>query len=282
MKSRMQFISLVSLCLLTSPTCLAAIESSFMVNQKADVTSMTFDYSFEDRHFQQGSAEAHKIGFEFKNNLSQGHSVWARGQMIGTNFETLGNTGSRRGVGLGDVQLGSRWGKIYDMLTLVYGMTGSMSPGMARNPQWGQVSQINSFSGYHTMAPFIGFESYSGNLAFGFDAEVRLFSDIRFEDRGEAKTATNPNRFIPKLRGYAQIPVVSGFDFGIQGSISRNNFSMDQLILGSPGNQYEAEIYGLANIDKKTQVLLALNSKSLRYPLVEESTSINLGVRLEP
>lgn len=275
------FFSSILISLL-SFKCFAIIENSFIVNQKADVTSMTFDYGFEDRHFQQGSTQAHKFGFEFRNNISSRQTVWARGQMVGTTFESLDKTATQRSYGLGDVHLGSRWGEIYDLLTLTYGLTGSMSPGMARNPSWGQVSHINSFSGYHTIAPFIGFESYNGDLAFGFDAEIRLFSDIRFEDQGEAKTSTNPNRFIPKIRGFAQVPVISGYDFGIQGAISRNNFSMDQLLLGSPGNQYEAEIYGIGRLNNKTQMMISFNSRSLRYPLIEESTSVNLGLRMEP
>lgn len=276
-----RFYGLLSSLLFAPLLSQAAVESSFMVNQKAEVTSMSFDYGFEDRNFESGSARAHKLGFEFRHNLTNRHNVWARGQMVGSDFETGDGETSRKGYGLGDIQLGSRWGQVHNMLTLVYGLSGSMSPGMARNPQWAPVSQVNSFSGYHTLAPFIGFESYFDSMAFGFDAEVRLFSDIRFEDQGEAKTATNPNRFIPKIRGFAQVPVIAGIEFGIQGAISRNNFSMDQLLLGSPGNQYEAEIYGLGEIDKKTQVILALNSKSLRYPLIEESTSLSLGVRIE-
>lgn len=257
----------------------AAIESTFVVNQKAEATSLMFDYGFEDKSFEAGSAKAHKIGFEFRNNLTARQSVWARGQMIGTTFESVG--GERRGYGLGEIQLGSRWGDVYDLVTVVYGANAALSPGMARNPRWGQVNQINSFSGYHSLAPFVGFESYSGSVAFGVDAEVRLFSDIRYEDRGEAKTTTNPNRFIPKIRGFAQIPVIKSIDFGVQGAISRNSFALDQLLLGSPGNQYEAEIYGLGKISPEIQMLVALSAKSLRYPLVEDSTNLSLGVRFE-
>lgn len=265
---------------LIGPFSWALVESSFVVNQKPSSTFLTFDYTMEDHSFDKGSAKSHEIGFEIRQNLDTRRSVWARGQMVGTAYDTS-TLNQKMGYGLGDISFGSKWGDVYDLVTVVYGLTGSVSPGMARNPRYGSVSQINSFSGYHTLAPYIGFESYSGAIAFGADAEVRFYSDIRYEDQGEAVTATNPDHFLPKLRAFAQVPVISGFEFGVQGAISRNNFSLDQLLLGSPGNQYEAEIYGLGKMDKQTQIFVAFTAKSLRYPLIDETSNVNVGLRLE-
>ncbi len=259
---------------------ISMIFSVLIFSPKAETNSLTFEYSFEDHAFDSGSAKSHGLGFEIRRSLSKQLSAWARGKMVGTSYDT-NSARQKTGYSLADVHLGSKWNNVYDLVTLVYGVTGSISPGMARNPRYGEVSKINSFSGHHTLAPFVGFDSISGPITFGMDAEVRLHSDIRYEDRGEAVTETNLNHFIPKIRGFAQIPVVNAVDFGLQGAISRNNFSLDQLLLGSPGNQYESEIYALAKVDRFTQISLSLAAKSLRYPLVEDSTNINIGLRLE-
>lgn len=257
----------------------AAVESSFFVNQAGDSTRLSVDYSQSEILLSSHIALVQQLGFQLQSNINGQQIVWFNVPMANRTIRQSSQA-TTGGYSFSDFSFGSQWGNVYQILTLTYGMTGSISPGLARNPELGLVEKANSFSGFHTLAPFVGFESYSGPLAFGALFEVRLFSDLRYEDSGLAKTRTNPNHFIPKFKGFAQIPAIYNFDLGVQASISRNNFALDEMFFGSPGNEYEAEMYGVAKLDKNLHLQASINAASKKYPINQEQTQFKLGLTI--
>lgn len=265
-----------------------AMESFYVVNQKADKNSFEFRYTFSDGGyntdvFRQGSkatTTSHAATIEFRRNFENNQSAWVGGRLIGRKIN-LDNQQNFSAVGIGDLELGFKKGEVYDLLTTIYGLSATVSPGLAQDPRLANINRVNNFSGTQSFAPFYGVEAYSGNMAIGGLVEVRLFSDIRYEDAGHAKTFTNPNRFIPKVRGFVEVPITKSWDWGMEMSVARYNFALDQLLFGGTGNEYEAMMYGQWKMDSQTTLLAMVLTKDQKYPLPETKVDVSLGIRKE-
>lgn len=265
-----------------------AMESNYVVNQKPETTSFELRYTFSDGGYQtdlyrQGSSattSSHIAAIEFTKNLEKNQSVWINGKLIGRRIN-VDNQQNFSAVGIGDIGIGYKKGEVYDLLTTIYGANASLSPGLALDPRLAQVNQVNNFSGTQSLAPFFGVEAYSGNMALGGLVEVRLFSDIRYEDNGNAKTFTNPNRFVPKIKGFVEVPITKSWDWGMEVSVARYNFALDQLLFGGAGNEYEATMYGQWKYDSQTTLLGMVLTKDQKYPLVETKLDVSIGIRRE-
>lgn len=268
--------------LLTLLICAAggarANESLYLVNQKPDDSGITAQLSFGDSQFSGGTSRRQALGLEYRRALDDHRSVWARTQMMGRQFNGAGQN-TAGGTGLADVELGFKTGRIYDVLTLVYGGRAILSPGATQDPRLGRVDRSNNFSGTQSLTGYVGFESYSQSLAVGGQAEVRMYSDIRAVDGDSVITVTNRDRFVPRFSGYIEVPVTRDFDLGFEGAIARSDLAIDRYLLGGVGNQYEATFYGQYDLDRDTSLLARVAAKSQKYPLAEEVFDVAIGLR---
>ncbi len=283
-----KFCPATLLAILFSATATMAVESSYVVNQKPDKNSFEFRYTFSDGDYRtdfyraggKATTSSHIVTLDYHRNLESDQSAWISSKLVGRKIN-VDNDFNLTSVGIGDVELGYKKGEVYDFVTTIYGASSSISPGLAQDPRLAQVSRVNNFSGTQSLAPFVGLEAYSGNMAVGGIIEVRLFSDIRYEDNGNAKTFTNPNRFVPKIKGFLEVPITKGWDWGLELSVARYNFAVDQLLFGGIGNEYEALMYGLWKVEAKTTLMATVASKDQKYPLPETKMDISFGIRKE-
>ncbi|MBX3018688.1 MAG: hypothetical protein KF767_12415 [Bdellovibrionaceae bacterium] len=255
-----------------------ADESLYLVNQKSGESRVSAELSIGDSQYAGGRSRLQALGVEYRRALDERQSVWGRTQMMGRQFTTSGQ-GHTGGTGLSDIELGYKNGRIYDVVTLVYGGTLNLSPGATQDPRLGRVDSSNSFSGTQSAAGYLGFESYSEALAVGGQAEVRMYSDIRALDGTEVITVTNRNRLVPRFSGFVEIPVSRDFDLGFEGALARSDLSVDKYLLGGAGNQYEAAFYGNYDLDRDTRAVVRISAKSQKYPLAEESFDIGVGLQ---
>lgn len=280
--------TLVLLVTAFSWNCANAMESHYVVNQKPDKNTFELKYMFSDadyhtelfRENSKAVATSNILAVELRRTLENNQSVWINGKIIDQKV-SINNQSAVSSVGLGDIEMGYKKGEVYDFLTSVFGATASLSPGLAQDPRLAQLQRINSFSGTQSLAPFVGVEAYSGSMAVGSTFEVRLFSDIRYDDGADAKTYTNPNRFIPKIKGFVEVPIAKTWDWGMEVSVARYNFAVDQLLFGGVGNEYEAMMYGQWKVESKTAILAMISTKDQKYPLPKTNVDLSLGFRKE-
>lgn len=276
----------VALCFVSAAN---ANESFYVINTTPNKDSFGITYTFADSGFQaaafgenmQASIRSHMLGLEFRRSLSENRSVWLGTQLVGRRI-SINKQSELSGVGLSDVKFGYQKGELYGFVTGVFGVTGSISPGLAQDPRVVKVNRINHFfSGTHSFAPYVGAEFYYGNLAVGLMTEVRVFSDIQYDDGGSARVITNNDRYIPLVKGFVEIPLAPTLSWGLEASVSRNTFAVDHLLLGGSGNQYQAVMYNQWKMEQNTALMAAITAKEQKYPLPEVQTDISLGLRKE-
>lgn len=282
---RSRFCRWVAFAILAgSPLTAKALESHFLIHQteeksRVELRYMRSESSYRTLDHSEAFSSGHHLGVRFHRGLSQLQSFWVETEIVSRKVGVGGNELSA--IGLGDIHLGYKNGSILYLITAIYGVTGSLSPGPARDLRLGHPEDINNFSGAHSLAPFAGLESYWGDTAIGAQAEVRLYSDFNFEEEGQAFGRHNDHRYIPKIRGFLEVPLGKDWKWGTELAISRAGFALDQLLLGGGGNEYEANIYGEWRMEPRTSLLAQVISRERKYPLAETSLNFSLALLKE-
>jgi hypothetical protein len=113
--------------------------------------------------------------------------------------------------GMKDIELNiTTLSEITEDANLVYGLDGTFSPGKQILPEFG--SPGNSFTGYHSVSPFIGYESLMGPSVMG----MRFAPTFYFG--GENSNSTYSN-FVVDLKLFYEFPINQKFDFGVLGGL---------------------------------------------------------------
>lgn len=276
------------LCCLLGASAMAH-ESFYTVNSKANRETLEFSYTLVNSDYiaegfgndTRASTRSHMVGLEFRRELDDNQSFWIGTQLVGGRI-SLDNDTQFNGIGLSDINLGYQRGEMYGFMMFFYGLSGSLSPGPAQDPRLSRVEHINNFfSGSQSLAPYVGIQAYSGSVAIGAVTEVSVYSDIQYEEQGKTRVLTNPDRFIPKLKGFIEVPLARSWSWGLEAAVSRNTFAADQLLFGGAGNQYEAMMYNQWKIEQNTVLMAAVTSKDQKYPLPESQIDVSLGLRKE-
>lgn len=263
----------------TAPSQALAQESFYVINQKPGTNTLTLDYTQGHAEYSRGSANRQTLGAEYRRALDGQTSIWGETHITGLQHAVSGDNLTYEGTSLGDIDLGIKRGVLFDMVTLIFGSTATLSPGAASDPRLGNVRSVNGLSGTQRLSGYLGIETYSENLAIGSQIELNAYSDIRALDNDQVEILTNPHRLVTRILGFVEVPVTRELDLGFVAALARPDLSVEKFLLGGIGNQYEAGFYGHWKFDKATAAFVRIEAENQKYPVVEDRLDLSFGLR---
>lgn len=183
-------------------------------------------------------------------------------------------------TGLSDLALGYKTGVVYDPATLIFGANLSLSPGPAQVATKAQNQRTagNNFSGFQSISPFIGAESYIDEIAVGGRFIVNIFSSQQVESNEldtNIKGADASQTY--QLEAFFEAPIENKINLGLTANIGRKDLRVDQYFQG--GNEFSTKLYGTYTVDQNSTVTASLSSNQQVAPIEKTGTEIAIGLR---
>lgn len=264
-----------------------AVESQFLVNQQRAKASIEADYLSSNAIVTQPGVQIARRSTENTNALQLSYNYPYREDVIFNvstrlmdrqyNSKTYGQ--SHRVSGFSDLHFGVKSGTVFEELTMTYGAELQISPASAKNPyEIRETNEFdsttgNNFSGIQMLSPFLGIESYFGQVALGGRLTPKFYTAQSLLDNGDSNAKAVDAGNAIQLEGFVEFPLLAKIDVGFTAGTGRSLQSFNTT------EEYMASAYGNYRFDKTTAFTLGLQSETLRYPLQVENNEISLGLR---
>jgi hypothetical protein len=262
---------------LTATSSLHAMESHYIVNQP-ETKNGTLEVSYiksQENLTERGYTSA-RVGTQSIDTMKLQYSYPVSPEVMagfGAQFlsrsyssDTYGQT--HRVLGLGDFNLSLKAGIPFEPTTLVLGMEAGLSPQGAQEPYTrDNLTQAsgNNFSGTQRLSPFVGLESYIGQIAIGAKLVSSFYSQQAVDNSSSNNMAPEKENSVLRGEAFAEFPIFKKVDIGI--------------LLGGSSNESKSQIYGQYRYDKATALMISLGSENQKIPYEKDSTDLVLGLR---
>lgn len=272
-----------------------AFQSEFITTQKADMGYVKASIASESLRFSDretrttesgeysGIQSATVFGLNYDRTFADNWSFNFGGEFISRRLsaDTRGgagniNSASFSSMGIRSLNLGAKGGVVFEPATLTYGLLTRLSPGPSRL-SWDSSSISNTNLGYNTYSPWIGVESFVGQLAVHGSATWNLYSAISEElGSGIAQTAIAENEYT--LSGGIEMPAAKKVNIGLTASVGRTDANFFKMVTGEANSLYGAKIFSTYELDRDTVINIGLAGESRKVPFSSENSSIELGM----
>lgn len=266
-----------------------AFESHYIVNQDLNKGQLEMNFHQTQRSFlahgyykdNQGSEDLRALELGYSHAIGELTSIGVSTQFIGRSYNSDTNGQSHTVNGLGDIGVALKSGTIFKPLTLTYGANGNLSPGAAKNPYSNPGENVrasgNNFSGVNSIAPFVGIESYFGQIAVGGGLVLAYYGDQYVNSNNDPAASSSRATTTLRTEGFVEFPVFNRVDVGMNVAMGNRSFGFADYY--DRGNEYLARIYGQYKIDKDTSFMAAVSSENTIVPVERDSTDLTVGLR---
>lgn len=266
-----------------------AFESHYIVNQDMKKGQLEMTYRQAQQMYQtrgayladRGDESVRALELAYSHSLTEVTSAGISTQFINRSYHSDQGDRSNTVSGLGDIQMFLKSGTVFNPLTLTYGTHVQLSPSDANAPYANRSSNNhtngNDFSGTNSLAPFVGIESYLGQVALGGRFVMAYYSAQSMNSDIDSRYLASPETFVFRTEVFVEFPVFNKVDVGLNIMAGNNKTGLSNYL--DRGDEYLARVYGQYKVSKETAVTASISSQAVIVPLQRNSSDFTLGLQ---